>query len=216
MDLADVQDLAKALKNRIRIQSVVSFESDVRFADQARDSAVASILQVAGVEVNVIPNSFPEGLETTTRPRGCARIFFFLIIPRHTNPRMRTTLPICWIAKRWLTGDWLIITSALDPGYVNTPEFVKIHRRRCEMFFQTPNVGYRFVQRNFVDALIKLAADNYCTRKPTSNHLSANLVSKFTYSDGTPIGVWVFRIEMRSQRDAIYLVDKPWIRIVTN
>ncbi len=212
-DLADVKDFAVVLRRRVTIRSVISFENDARLVGAARKSAIASILEVAGVRVDIIPNSFPEGLENKRRPARSQRIIFrdtFGIFDEEDAYKISDMLD----TGALLPEDWLIITSSLDERVACSEAFISEHLRRIELFYQKLNPSGDFVRRNFVDALIKLAIDRHLRTQPRGYCIRANLVSKYLYEDTSPMGVWCFKIEECSPSSAsVYFTDVPFTRV---
>lgn len=212
-DFADLGDLARVLKNSIRITSILSFENDERIVEQATNSPIANVLEIVGRRIEIIPNSFPDGISLKKRPKKCQRVFFLDYFAFYDEEK---ALHITQLldALEMQPNDWLLITSCLDGRVVTQKKFIEKHKRTCELFFQHARPTLDFIRRNFVDALVKAAVDSHLNTQPANYCIRANLISKYSYADTTPMGVWCFRLEeCQGPNRSVYLTDVEFTQI---
>lgn len=92
-------------------------------------------------------------------------------------------------------GDYVLITSALNPLYVNRP--MHRHREAFAVFFDKEAPSVEFKIRNHVDLHLGIAASDLERQASwrAGDLLRFDLLGKFRYNDtGTPMGVWVYAV----------------------
>jgi hypothetical protein len=205
-DLYDVMDLVAVFDLRRTHLHVVSYERDLDTAEIARKCPVASTLSnVSGVRIQVVPNEFPRDIERIVTPNRSARAIYYLDYTGTFNDYRQEPLEELLENGFINDGDFLLITSCLNPRIVHRGRFMVDHERDYIILYGMagqPNRDFRV--RNHVDVLIGLTvARHERTRSAAGEQtkLWAKLIKKYKYKDSkSPMGLWLFRFESVSSR----------------
>jgi hypothetical protein len=203
-DLYDVMDLLCVFdvsKIELRVVSYEQNEETLKTAKRCR--IVRTLDKLDSVSFKFTNSDFPTGIERYHRGASAQRFVYFLDYMGTFGDSERKAVAHLMSGSMLRPGDYVLITSALNPFHVNKPTFMHKHREAFAVFFDKESPSADFKIRNHVDLHLGMAASDLQLQGSwrAGELLRFDLLGKFRYNDtGTPMGVWVYAVSGTSAR----------------